>query len=72
MANIFNLPDFMLLNLDSSSLSKFKKITFLIKGLFISIIRKRTNGKIFCFIMNFFIQMMEKFILNLESILSKV
>ena len=45
MANIFNLPDFMLLNLDSSSGTINLQDT--IKGLFISIIHKRTNGKIF-------------------------
>lgn len=52
MANIFNLPDFMFLNVDSSSMSRFNKLAFLLKGIIISIIHKRTKGKIFCTFMN--------------------
>ena len=54
MANIFNLPDFMFLNVDRSNLTKLQKLIFFIKGIFISSIHKRANGKLFCFIMNLF------------------
>ena len=54
MANIFNLPDFMFTGIDKYKLSKWSKLTFLLKGLLLSYIHKKTNEKIFCRIMNFF------------------
>ena len=54
MANIFNLPDFMFTGIDKYKLSKWSKLTFLLKGLLLSYIHKKTNEKIFCRIMNIF------------------
>ena len=54
MANIFDLPDFMFTGIDKYKLSKWSKLTFLLKGLLLSYIHKKTNEKIFCRIMNFF------------------
>ena len=54
MANIFNLPDFMFTGIDKYKLSKWSKLTFLLKGLLLSYIHKKTNEEIFCRIMNFF------------------
>ena len=54
MANIFNLPDFMFTGIDRYEISKWSKLTFLFKGVFLSYIHKKTNQKIFCKIMNFF------------------
>ena len=54
MANIFNLPDFMFTGIDKSNFSKFKKIIFLIKGLFLSYVHKKISGKLFCKIKNLF------------------
>ena len=54
MANIFNLPDFMFTGIDKYKLSKWSKLTFLLKGLLLSYIHKKKKKKIFCRIMNFF------------------
>ena len=54
MANIFDLPDFMFTGIDKYKLSKWSKLTFLLKGLLLSYIHKKTNEKTFCRIMNFF------------------
>ena len=54
MANIFDLPDFMIANVDKNKLSKIKKIIFLLKGILLGFLHKNTSGRLFCMIMNLF------------------
>ena len=51
MANIINLPDFMLI--EKKKFSKSSKLFFFLKGLFVGYFYKKLNGKYFCIFMNF-------------------
>tara|TARA_B100000029_G_C17590612_1_gene962370 strand:+ start:1059 stop:1919 length:861 start_codon:yes stop_codon:yes gene_type:complete len=52
MANIIDLPDFMFVNNDRQY-NKLSKILLFLKGLLVGFIFKITNGKLFCFFINF-------------------
>lgn len=54
MANIFDLPDFMISNVEKNKLSRIKKIIFLVKGILLGFLHKNTSGRLFCKIMNLF------------------
>ena len=51
---LVNLPPFLLKDIDEKNLSLAKKIWLIMRGKFISILIKKTNGKIFCGILNIF------------------
>ena len=52
MANIIDLPDFMFVNKDRNY-NKLSKILLFLKGLVVGFIFKITDGKLFCFLINF-------------------
>ena len=52
MSNLINLPDFIFIDKDLSNASKIKKLTLLIKGIFLIIVFNKTKNKFFCFIIN--------------------
>ena len=49
---LVNIPPFMLKGLEGKKISTPKKITLFIKGKVVSIIIKKTEGRLFCFLMN--------------------
>ena len=51
---LVNLPPFLLKDIDERNLSSVKKIMLIIGGKLISILIKRTKGKVFCAILNIF------------------
>ncbi len=51
---LVNLPPFLLKDIDERNLSSVKKIRLIIGGKLISILIKRTKGKVFCAILNIF------------------
>lgn len=53
MATIFHFPDFMFNNLNIKK-GFFYKLYYFFSGIFIGLIHKKTNKKLFCFFMNLF------------------
>ena len=51
---LINLPPFMQRGVDIDNFSLPKKITFIIKGKILSFVVKKTNGRLFCKLINFF------------------
>ena len=51
---LVNIPPFLLKDLDQGDLRGIKKLLLILKGKFISIIINKTNGKVFCFLINLF------------------
>ena len=43
MSNLINLPDFIFIDKDLSNASKIKKLTLLIKGIFLIIVFNKTK-----------------------------
>ena len=54
MAQIIDLPDFMINHIDLNNVSKIKKIYLFFKGLLIGYLHKNTNKSLFCLVMNIF------------------
>lgn len=52
MSNLINLPDFIFIGKDLSNTSKIKKLTLLIKAVFLIFVFNKTKNKYFCFIIN--------------------
>lgn len=52
MTAVFDSPDFMFNNIQVSELTKFRKLYFFSKGIFVGFIYKKFNGKLFCFFIN--------------------
>ncbi len=51
---LVNIPPFLLKDLNQGDLRGIKKLLLILKGKFISIIINKTNGKVFCFLINLF------------------
>ena len=60
MVAVIDSPDFMFVDEDISSFAMHKKIYFFFKGIFISLIYKITDKKLFCFFINLLIRTPEK------------
>lgn len=54
MVALIDSPDFMFFDTNIKKLSKLKKITLFIKGIIVGIIYKKTEKKLFCFLINIF------------------
>lgn len=52
MSNLINLPNFIFTDKDLSNASKIKKLTLLIKGIFLIFVFNKTKNKFFCFLVN--------------------
>ena len=54
MQTLFNFPEIITRDKDLTSISKFKKVLLVLKGILFIFIINKTNGKIFCSLVNFF------------------
>ena len=51
---LVNIPPFLLKDFNEKDLKGLRKLFLILKGKFVSVIIKKTNGKIFCFFINLF------------------
>ena len=52
LPNLINLPPFMQKDIDLDSLNVLKKLFFVIKGKLVGFIVNKTNGRLFCSLIN--------------------
>lgn len=59
MVAILDSPDFMATGINLKNLTYLKKISYFVKGVFVSYVFKLTSGKLFCFFINAFFSQIE-------------